>query len=245
MKTIEKWIRQHKKDCVADKKIKEKIKQDKNKLASYSLSLAISSDFDYFKSEVFMTSLSNKEIIEGYFIKIYDDMHDYWQTLTFQEKKKLVNIEIESHIADLKYVSRNDQKEYIAFFDTRINNVYSSERALFELKQYNALRFNFKELVQDVQLDRDYIEAGFTSLSVIEWPYVYCKHNKGVYDLQNKQFLFSFEQNVSSAFILSFIEAYRSNDEMSCLRLLIENQVCSEKEANKLNKVLQKLGGTR
>ncbi len=225
---------------------KKQINEMNTLFAQCSLNLPMKTEADFFFAQLVNRSLLSKQAFETVFYKAYYDMADYWQTLNYTEKKRLVNIEIEQLKANLPYVTRGGQRAYIPIFDERMNHIYSEEMVLFELKQYERLRFDFKTLIQETCLHSDEVAAGFTSLTLIseqENGFVcWCEQNQTCYVYQNNQEKFSLPlplcQNTDA--LKAFSVLLFNEDEDGALRMIIEQGWLSEKYCRKGEKLLVK-----
>ena len=226
--------------------IKRFIKENTLYLNRYHISLPIKKDEDYFYFEALIQTLKNKEVFEGSFVKSYDDMYDYWQTLNYQEKKRMINADLEKNIQDLKYVLIDDQKQYVPVFNEKINAIYEKEMVLFELKQYNQLRFDCKEMIDKDTITLPMIQYEFTSLEYIcgsEKDYwCYCKVNHLIYHFIDSKIIDIFpiiQFNGKSNELIELISLYQK-DEIVFIQFLIEKQWISEKMIKKMNKILER-----
>lgn len=227
--------------------IKKFIKENSIYLNRYNITLPIKKDENYFYFESLVQTLKNKEVFEGSFVKSFDDMYDYWQTLTYEEKKRMINADLEKQIIDLKYVLKEDKKYYLPVMNDKINAIYLSEMVLFELKQYNRLRFDCKDMIDKQKVDLPMIQYQFTSLKYIcgndtdYW--CYCEINHLIYHFVDFAILEVFpvvEFNGTVEELKEFIELYQ-NDEISCVQYLIEKKWISDKMIKKMTKLLRKV----
>lgn len=226
--------------------VKKFIKENGFYLNRYNITLPIKHDEDYFYFEVLIQTLKNKEVFEGSFVKSFDDMYDYWQTLTYEEKKRMINTDLEKSISELKYVIKNEQKYYLPVMNDKINSIYENEMVLFELKQYNRLRFDCKDMIDKNKIDLPMIKYHFTSLEYIlgndndYW--CYCKVNHLIYHFVNSIIveifpIIEFNGNIDE--LIEFINLYQ-NDEISCIKMLIDKKWISEKMIKKMTKKLER-----
>lgn len=249
MKTLNKIMKREKIELLKCKSVKTFIKENQEPFRFYKIDCPIK-DEDYFYFESLVHTIQNKETIENAFIKIFDDMRDYWQTLTYEERKKLVNIELHEKIKDLIYVPCGTKRNFLPHIDEKMNRIYEDEMVLFELKQYNALRFDFKHLIQQSQLNQEMVQYGFTSLKFIEGNQedymAYCPINQTLYHFKNYGI-------VNSLTLVGFHEAWddlkifihllRNEDENGCCSFLMDKKWVSEKSCRKIEKILKKRGG--
>ena len=228
------------------KEVKQNILNHQIYLNRYKIDKTQKTEKDYFYCEALIQTLKNKEIFEGTFVKSYDDMIDYWQTLNYEERKKLINVDILEAIKDLPYVIKENEKYYLPLMNNKINKIYEHEMVLFELKQYNRLRFDCKEMIDKKELNLDCIKYKFTSLIYIDGNednyYAYCPINKTLYHVKNhefkEQFTFVNCENLNDLYL--FIQIYESNDEDQCLHYIVNKKLGSDKLNKKIIKKLEK-----
>lgn len=225
-------------------KVKKFIKESQVYLQRYKIEQKIKNDQDFFYLECLITTLKNKESFEGTFVKIYDDMIDYWQTLNYEERKRLVNVDMESTINQLPYVLRNNEKYYLPCFNAKMNAIYRTEMVLFELKQYNRLRFDCKDLIEPITIDLEIVHSKITSLTYIGGEsndyYAYCEMNHQIYHFVKNEIVDSFPvcQFNGEAHELTELVSLL-NDEDACVSFLIEKNWISEKMNKKMLKKLK------
>ena len=227
--------------------VKKFIKENSLYLNRYNISLPIKKDEDYFYFEVLIETLKNKEVIEGSFVKSFDDMYDYWQTLTYEEKKRMINTDLEKNIQNLKYVLMDNQKYYVPVMNDKINAIYEKEMVLFELKQYNKLRFDCKDMIDQYKITLPMVQYHFTSLEYIQGNeedyWCYCKVNHLIYHFVNSIIeevfpIIGFNGNIEE--LIEFVSLYQK-DEITCTQFLIEKKWISEKMIKKMEKILRKV----
>lgn len=106
-------------------------------LKPYDILVEGKSDVDCFEKEIIYHSLKTKQQFEDVFFDTYVSMYDYWYDLTYQERKKQMNMEIEKLMAKLPYFMSKGQRIFLPCFDERFNNLYTDEIVLLDLKQYH------------------------------------------------------------------------------------------------------------
>lgn len=227
--------------------VKDKIKKNKDHLKSYKIDLPVKNELDYFYFEMFTTALNNKELLEAKFIDAYDDMRDYWSTLTYQQKQHLINIELLQVKENMPFIKKDEDVQYIPFFDDRMNRIYSNEMVLFELKQYNALRFDFKSQIKNKHFTQEMADPGFTCLKLIKSYdtsyYAYASCINTLFHMNKQEILHSyqFDTNVSDEMLIQIIEYIQSDDEKNLLKYIIEYQLLNEKKCNRINNKLRNM----
>ena len=87
MELLKKLIKIDEEKLLKNKQIKQNILNHQIYLNRYKIEKTQKTELDYFYTEALIQTLKNKEIFEGSFVKSYDDMYDYWQTLNYEERK--------------------------------------------------------------------------------------------------------------------------------------------------------------
>lgn len=230
-------------------KNKEKIKVIQEAIKPYGFDFKMKDDLDYFYLEAFYEAFLNKQAFERVFILTHNEMIDYWETLNYQEKKLLMNVEIDKLLPTLKAVIKDGVKQYIPIFDSKMNAIYENEMTLFELKQYASLMKDFKDHVILNHLSFECIHDGFSSLIFISGNHhqctAYCKENHRLYFFENEKVSFSlglknFEDSDFHQCML-FIELVYANDEIGAMSFLCEKKWVSDSIIHKFEKLITKM----
>ena len=246
MELLKKLIKIDEEKLLKNKQIKQNILNHQVYLNRYKIDQTQKTELDYFYTEALVQTLKNKEIFEGSFVKSYDDMYDYWQTLNYEERKKLINVDINNSIIDLPYVLKDNEKYYLPIFNDKINKIYETEMVLFELKQYNKLRFDCKEMIDKTYLPLECIKYNFTSLKYIDGNdnnyYAYCEINKTLYHVVNNKYIEQYTlvncNNINDLYL--FTQILESKDEEQCLNFILNKELASSKVLKKICKKLER-----
>lgn len=227
--------------------VKRFIKNNDIYLKRYKLEYSIKRDEDFFYFECLIQTLKNKEAFEGCFVKAYDDMIDYWQALNYEERKRLINIEIDQIKKNMNRVIKENQSFYLPCMNEKINRVYDQEMVLFELNQYNRLRFDCRDQIEVYHLNFEMIQAHFTSLQLVKGNeddyWAYCPINHTLYHFvlnrESDKFTFiGFNGHLSEFW--DFIDFFEEGDEDGCLLIMIKNEWISQKMIQKMEKILER-----
>ncbi len=174
-------------------------------------------------------------------------MIDYWQTLNYEERKRLVNIDINQAIQHLPYVTKDGKKIYLPCFNEKINTIYREEMVLFELKQYNRLRFECSHVIDKTKIDLNMVKAHFTSLEYIcgkEMNYwAYCPINYLLVKFVNnsiEDYLPILRFNGDHQQLCELIKLYDENNEEMVLKFLVEYHLTSDKMEHKIVKEIER-----
>lgn len=225
---------------------KRQITLMQNQFKADKLSLTIKTDLEFFYAQFIYRCILSKQGFETVFFKSCYEMNDFWSTLNYLEKKRLINIEIDRLKETLPHVVRNDKKVYIPMFDERMNDIYRDEMVLFELKQYAQLRFEYESLIIQKSLSSDVIEQGFTDLILIgegeNILFCFCMLNHRLYVLENGSMKFSLplSQCKKTSELIELLPILIQGDEGKALELILERKWLQEKTLRKGEKLLAK-----
>lgn len=248
MKMLEKICKSEAVSILKLPSTKQYIKKNQEFLQRYHIQQPLKEDLHFFTFEMIVNSLLNKEKIEEAFLLAYDSMHDYWHSLVYTEKNHLIQVELNPLYAQLCAIRKDNKACYIPIFDERMNHIYAHEMNLFELKQYDKLRFDLSSLTLNTNLTTDAIRFGFTSLQFIETrennTYAYCSYNHTLYVIQDQtcQKSYAFERcDHDLVKLMELILLLEKEDEIEILSFLVKNHWFSEKHEKKCEKYLFKL----
>lgn len=167
MTLYERLHKKYKKRLVSHKQIRKEWKKRKEALEDVGIVVPKEDDTSYFQYEIIEQSLLMKQRFEEVFFDTYVNMFDYWHDLTYQERKKQMNIEIHKLLQHSTSFLYNDKTVYMPCFDESFNNLYSNEIVLLDLKQYHAFIRNFsRELKYDYYGVLPFLH-GFSSATVM------------------------------------------------------------------------------
>lgn len=113
--------------------------------------LPLKTELDFIKASVIFRSLDNKQKLESAYILVRDGLNEFWNTLDYTERKRIVNIDMQKTMESLPsfFSKKWGCDVYISFLDERLNELYCSEMVMFELRQYNKLMLTYKEFIVD------------------------------------------------------------------------------------------------
>lgn len=226
--------------------VKRFIRENELYLKRYKIDFSIKKEEDFFYFECLIQTLKNKEAFEGSFVRAYDDMIDYWQTLNYEERKRLINIDIDKIKKDMPFVQRDGRRLYMPCMNEKINAIYENEMVLFELKQYNRLRFECKDMIDTDHLTLEMVLFHFTSLAFVKGSeddyWAYCAVNHALYHFKFGRIEETFPlvlYNKEASELAAWIELYEKDKEAS-LAMLIEKDWISPKMKHKAVKELER-----
>lgn len=236
---------------VEHKEVKKQWKQIREHMESCHIPVLGDDDVTFFQYEIIEKSLGIKEQLEETFFDVYVRMYDYWYDLTYQERKKQMNIDIHKRMQTMTCFQSQGQEIYMPCFDEKFNHLYTDEIVLLDLKQYHSFIRTFAK-----QIRYDYYGAlsflhGFSSAQVIalnDQNFVLfhersCRlyhYEQNVFkkalSLDKKRFKQAEKQDVLEDLAKHMLE----NDEDSILDILLEGTLISNKMIRKLGKYKKK-----
>lgn len=138
MKTLAQLLnKKYDKELLSYKEEKKAFSNISQLLSSYEIPVQAKSDHDVIRLEVIYNSLLVKQRFEEVFFDTYVKMFDYWYDLTYQERKKQMNVDIDRLKEELTCFMSGEEAVYMPSFDERINHLYATEIVLLDLKQYH------------------------------------------------------------------------------------------------------------
>lgn len=165
--------------------------------------------FDYYRNEIVYRGIHNKKAIEDAYFQGMVKMQDYFEHLDFNEKKRLMNYEIEQCLADLIHFEYEETTIFIPFFDEKMNRIYKNDMVLFDLKQYHRIVRDYSDLYQKDYYGLKAYQSAFSSLDVIGQ----YKDKVSMYDPYTNRLFF-----LENLELIEFITLTNSEDE--CLQNL-------------------------
>jgi hypothetical protein len=127
------------------------VKAMKSKFDEYRLPFDVRDDFSYFRARIFYRGIQNKEAFEQSFDKTRNQLFEMWDSINFQERNRLANLELNRIKPDLPFMHGNEGKIWIPFFDDLLNSLYDHQIAIFELPQYFKLYKQFADKTSKIE----------------------------------------------------------------------------------------------
>lgn len=156
-----------------DKKLKDnkdykpRLAEMQNFLRAQGLLHKENEDQDCIRYELLVSSLKQKQQFEDVFFDTYVKMFDYWYDLTYQERKKQMNVDIDRLKESLRCFSYEGEQIFMPCFDQRFNHLYHTEIVLLDLKQYHSFIREFQKELDDKRYGALPYVYGFTSCEVM------------------------------------------------------------------------------
>ncbi|MDF9825337.1 hypothetical protein M2475_001768 [Breznakia sp. PF5-3] len=129
--------------------VKEKKIEMENLFKSYNIEYKQENELSFFHNEICYQGILNKQEIERAYFEGKVLMNDFYDTLDYEEKKRLMNYEIQKVKPTLPYRMVEGKPIFIPFFDFRLNQIYENEMVLFDIKKYNYYVRRFENIMID------------------------------------------------------------------------------------------------
>lgn len=106
----------------------------------------ITTPLQYYQAQMILEALKNKEAIQNEFELFRNANQDLWQHINYSERNLLFKPQAEIIKKELKHFVIEDRKRiFVPIFSSQLNYYYDVETAVFDLKQYYNLYFDFKK----------------------------------------------------------------------------------------------------
>lgn len=234
-------------------KFKTKLKTMKSSFLSYGIQVLVHNELDYFETSIAYQGLLNKQAFENVFQQQWNQLSDLWNHLSYQEKNKLIQIELTTIKNELPYfIVESGKVIWIPFFNELLNTLYHSDLAIFELEQYFKL---FKNFSSTMEVRSFYGFHPYTSrfidvtpLDVIEDTlYFYDQDFKSIFKLDSQHHLTRLPLNKEACSIhplkkdlLDLAKAFHSNDWVLLAQMCLNSELIDSKVKVKIGKRLKK-----
>lgn len=159
----------HKQTKVSDGHSQTKIKAMKKTCQMFQLPFSATSDKEFYRYEIIMQGIANKQALESSYDRIRNELIDLWDHVDYQQRNSLMTLHQSAVKESLPcFITDTEAKIYIPFFDELINTLYGKEMVVFELPQFFKLYKDFKSSMVDIWKYRHlpYLH-GFTSLTFV------------------------------------------------------------------------------
>lgn len=234
------------KNCKKDKHLNAMKAKFEQAFKLDHISYSDSDAFHYYQNEIVYRGIANKKIIEDAYFQGLAKMHDYYFTLEFKEKQRMMNYEIHEALKTLDHFRFHDDEIYIPFFDEKLNRIYQNEIVLFDLKQYRRIINEYNDLMVKSVYGVEVYQSAFSSLHVIaqheQKIALYDAYTKRLFFIENDCFVdfITISQNDSLDVLRELSIAYFYRDDSKLVEVLLLSKNIDEKLAKKLNKLINR-----
>lgn len=237
----------HKKlDNNTSKILKDKVKEMDVLLKEEKIIYKKDTPFSFYEKEWICNGIENKRKIEKAYFDGYFKMQDYFDTLDYNEKKRLMNYEINEVLKQLVHFNYDDQKIYIPFFDKQMNAIYENDMVLFQLKQYRRITYDYEDLFHLDIYNKYIYDSTFSSLKSVYhkddmYSYYSLLENR-LYFLKGNEYMdFITIKDVSIEKMYQISDMYFNRDMLHFIELLFDTEIIDEKINKKLLKMEKKM----
>lgn len=234
-------------------KLKSKIKTIKSAFLAYEIQIPIRTELEYFEASIAYQGLLNKQAFETVFHQQWNQLSDLWSHLSYQEKNKLIQIEL----TEIKnhhpfFIVESGKVIWIPFFNELLNTLYHSDLAIFELEQYFKLFKKFSTTMESRSFYGFYPYTSrfidVTPLDVIENTlYFYDQEFKSIFKLDQQNHLTRMPLNKDACSIhplkkdlMELAKAFHTNDWMQVAKACLDSDLIDSKIKAKIVKRLKK-----
>ena len=128
-------------------RVKHKREEMEKLFKAYKIDYNENDELDFFNNEILYQGIVNKQKLETAHFEGRILMHDFYETLDYNEKRRLMNYEIEKAKTGSPFAISEGQTIYIPFFNRKMNQIYDNEMVLFDIKKYSYYKNNFKQIM--------------------------------------------------------------------------------------------------
>jgi len=227
------------------------VKTMKTKFDEYRLPFSVNDDFSYFRSRIFYRGIQTKENFEKSFDATRNKLFEMWESLNFQERNRLANLDLEAIKAEAPSMLGQESRVWVPFFDDLLNSLYDRQIAIFELPQYFKLYRQFADKV----LPLENRGIALWSSGFVDWMNV-CQNEKCLvffyeplhclFSLDEKYRLVGFplsktpQNKATREGLLRMGEAILENDEVGLIRALLDSNLVDTKTKVRIGEYLKK-----
>ncbi len=210
------------------------------------ISIKDNDELQFFRNEIIYLGLKHKREIENAYFEGKTMMQDYYDTLDYEEKVRLINYETNSVITKMPFEIYNDKKIYIPFLDEKMNHVYREEMALFDLKLYHRYQFDCNEIFKNDLYGWFFYDGIYTNANVIyqenEHVALYSNAVMRLYFFENDKLVdhLSLIDSKSLDVLKKICDLYFQKDLISLISYLKDSGLIKEKDIKKTEKILSK-----
>lgn len=250
MKTLLQILNKHyDKNLLDYKTFRKDFESKQTLLKECAISNDAKTDSEVLHVEMVYHSIAIKQKFEDVFFDTFVHMFDYWYDLTYLERKKQMNMDIERLMETLPYFMEGKQKIFMPCFDVAFNHLYTDEIVLLDLKQYHAFIRTFTKEIKEHMYGVRSFEIGSTSADVIladDQMYVlYHSLTHRLYLYQNDHFVHALSLDPKCTVsqydhLKELATAFMSEDEDAMIAILNESELISSKMQKKLTKYQSK-----
>lgn len=124
-------------------------------------------DLDVLANEIVYECIKIKEQVEEIFFDAYVQMYDYWNDITYLQRKAQMQLVIHEYVDTLPSFYIDDKKIFMPCFNEAINHLYYTETVLLDLKQYKPIIRTYVKEIDALQFGKCAFSLGLGSARLI------------------------------------------------------------------------------
>jgi len=236
-------------DLLKSSKVKAKREIMEKTFKLYHIPYQEENELDYFNNEIIYQGIRNKQKIETAHFEGRVIMNDFYDTLDYEEKRRLMNYETSKAKASLPFIISEKKPIYIPFFDQRMNQIYDNEMVLFDIKKYSYYKENFKQIMIDFKsYGNQFYQLNFCSAKLIytqdDKLALFNEINNCIYFVDNSKLVnhLTLIKPLESFVLKEICYTFFNETIQMMVELLIRFELIKEKDIKKVNKLLKKVG---
>lgn len=136
-------------------------------LGEYNIKVPQDKDFDFYKLELIYKSVVQKEYYENVFYENYIDMYDYWNDLSYDEKKTQMQPYVNEMEEKCLCFEFEGETIYIPILSIERNVFYRERLLMLQFKNHSKIVRDFEDEVQLNYYGSLPYEHGFSTLSLV------------------------------------------------------------------------------
>ena len=237
------------KNLLDDRKFRKDYRKITQLLEAYGLPFDGKSDDDVIQNEIIARSIEIKQRFEDVFFDTYVKMFDYWYDLSYQERKRQMNVDVDRFSDTLPCFETAEGKVYMPCFSERFNRLYHTEIVLLDLKQYHVFIRDFASEVARYRYGALPYQYGFSSAHflreseegyIVYHPQSHRLYHYGQQGLQETLSLDPRCEIEDEHALTAIAEAFLAKDEEQLITLLIQSAYIGKKAHKRLVKYQKK-----
>ncbi len=206
----------------------------------------VNDDFDYIEFTILRTSYENMKQIQNSFFEIKESLRDFWEVVSYSERKFLLYNELEPKVSKIKYFIYDDKKYLISYFDDLINAYYNHDLLMFENEAFRKYLYDYKKIIN---LDTNFgilpLEADFGQIDYISGDNdKYIMYNKAMRRFylvdKNMKYSFGLPSVINDEAIKDISKLVLADDKEGLVNYLIDNNLVQKRLLKKLIKIKKK-----
>lgn len=235
------------KNFYKQKEVKAKKEEMEQLFKKWKIPYTFHDAYDYFHNEIIAKGIENKQAFENCHSETRVKMVDFYSTLNYDEKRRLMNREVELIEPKLPKRVVDGISIYVPFFDKRMNEIYHNEMVLYDIKKYGYYKERFENAMHDISMYGNvfYDEDFCSAKKVYEEANTFALYDaklRCLYFIKDQKLVqhISFPVDVDIATLMKLSHVYFHNSTEVFVNALMDEQLILPKEKKKLIGMLRK-----